>query len=77
LNVVERDIASNNLDKIKYERVPSLAMDRYTDLFMKKDQDRFETYIQSVAQGTAKISGATLLPSTLIAKARALGPRCV
>jgi hypothetical protein len=77
LNVVERDIASNNLDKIKYERVPSLAMDRYTDLFMKKDQDRFETYIQSVAQGTAKISGATFLPSTLIAKARALGPRCV
>jgi hypothetical protein len=72
LSVVERDITSNNLDKINYERVPSLAMDRYTGLFIKKDHDRFASYIQSITQGTAKISGATLLPSTLIAKARAM-----
>jgi hypothetical protein len=77
LSIVERDITSNNLDKINYERVPSLAMDRYTGVFMKKDQDRFESYIQSVAKGTAKISGATLLPSTLVAKAQALRPRYV
>jgi hypothetical protein len=72
LSVVERDIAANTFDKINYERVPSLAMDRYTNLFMKKDYQRFKSYVQSVAQGSAKISGATLLPSTLISKARAM-----
>jgi hypothetical protein len=72
LSVVERDIAANKFDNIKYERVPSLAMDRYTELFMKKDYDRFQGYIQDVAKGTAKISGATLLPSTVINKAQSL-----
>jgi hypothetical protein len=70
LSIVERDIAANTFDQIKYERVPSLAMDRYTSLFMKKDYDHFDKYIQEVVAGTAKISGATLLPSTLVSKAR-------
>jgi hypothetical protein len=70
LGVVERDIAANSFENIEYERVPSLAMDRYTKLFMRKDFDHFQGYIQDVAKGTAKISGATLLPSTLISKAR-------
>ncbi|KAH4110963.1 hypothetical protein HBH46_000370 [Parastagonospora nodorum] len=72
LSVVERDIAANTFSNIEYSRVPSLAMDRYTGLFMKKDMPRFKSYIEDVAKGTAKISGATLLPSTLIAKARSL-----
>jgi hypothetical protein len=70
LGVVERDITANSFENIKYERVPSLAMNRYTKLFLKKDFDRFQGYIQDVAKGAAKISGATLLPSTLISKAR-------
>jgi hypothetical protein len=70
LGVVERDIAANSFENIKYERVPSLAMDRYTKLFMKKDFNHFQGYIQDVTKGASKISGATLLPSTLISKAR-------
>ncbi|CAO2657152.1 Nn.00g032780.m01.CDS01 [Neocucurbitaria sp. VM-36] len=70
LAVVERDIAAETFDNIKYDRVPSLAMDRYTSLFMKKDWEHFKDYVQDVAKGTAKISGATLLPSTLVSKAK-------
>jgi hypothetical protein len=70
LSVVERDIAAQTFDNIKYDRVPSLAMDRYTGLFMKHDMERFKGYIQDVAKGSVNISGATLLPSTLISKAR-------
>ncbi|OAK94462.1 hypothetical protein IQ06DRAFT_260660 [Phaeosphaeriaceae sp. SRC1lsM3a] len=73
LSIVERDIAGNTFSNIHYQRVPSLAMDRYTSLFLKKDTERFTSYIQDVTKGTANISGATLLPSTLIAKARGLG----
>ncbi|KAF2658561.1 hypothetical protein K491DRAFT_690078 [Lophiostoma macrostomum CBS 122681] len=70
LLVVERDIAANRFDAIKYERVPSLAMQCYTPLFIKKDYEHFSEYIDKVAGGKMKISGATLLPSTLVSKAR-------
>lgn len=66
LQIVERPITASNFEEIEYERVPSLAMRQYTPLFAKKDFERFDTYIERVAQGKSRISGATLLPSTLI-----------
>jgi hypothetical protein len=75
LSVVERDIAAESKTpgrfarEISYEKVPSLAMDRYTSLFMKKDYEKFASYVENVSGGKAKMSGATLLPSTLIKKA--------
>ncbi|KAF2641690.1 hypothetical protein P280DRAFT_548352 [Massarina eburnea CBS 473.64] len=69
LAIVERDIAANKFENINYELVPSLAMDRYSGLFMRKDFEHFQGYVKKVASGSAKISGATLLPSTLIKKA--------
>ncbi|KAK0761308.1 hypothetical protein N5P37_006257 [Trichoderma harzianum] len=66
LEVVERDISANTFDKIKYERVPSIAMKNYTRVFIAKDLDRFQEYIGKVAEGKANISGAVLLPSTLV-----------
>jgi hypothetical protein len=72
LAIVEKDIAANTFSNINYDRVPSLAMDRYTSLFLKKDQEHFSEYVKRVAGGKAKISRDTLLPSTLVAKARRL-----
>jgi hypothetical protein len=75
LSVVERDIAAESktpgrfAGNIQYERVPSLAMDRYTPLFLKKDYENFASYIENVTEGKAQMSGATLLPSTMIKKA--------
>ncbi|KAL6872901.1 hypothetical protein J3F83DRAFT_731330 [Trichoderma novae-zelandiae] len=69
LEVVERDISAGAFDKIKYDRVPSIAMKNYTKLFIKKDLDRFEEYVGKVAAGKANISGAVLLPSTIVRSA--------
>ncbi|RYO84869.1 hypothetical protein DL766_001683 [Monosporascus sp. MC13-8B] len=66
LDVVERKLSAKTLDTIKYDRVPSVAMKNYTPIFAKKNSDRFETYLDQVAEGKMRISGATLLPSTLI-----------
>ncbi|KAK0304847.1 hypothetical protein LTR82_017039 [Friedmanniomyces endolithicus] len=66
LEIVERSITANKFEDIHYNRVPSVAMKQYTALFAKKDFDRFDQYIDKVASGQAKISGATLLPSTLV-----------
>ncbi|KFA76071.1 hypothetical protein S40288_00328 [Stachybotrys chartarum IBT 40288] len=69
LEVVERDITAETFSNIKYGRVPSLAMKMHFPTFVEKDADRFEEYIENVAKGTARISGATLLPSALIKNA--------
>jgi hypothetical protein len=73
LEVVERDISANTFDKIRYDRVPSLAMKNYTPIFISKDMDHFEAYLDRVVEGKANISGATLLPSTMVREALA-GP---
>ncbi|KAK7702995.1 hypothetical protein SLS64_009266 [Diaporthe eres] len=70
LECVERDITAKTFENIHYDRVPSLAMNNYTPLFAQKDTNRFEEYIDKVASGKAQISGATLLPSTLIKAVR-------
>jgi hypothetical protein len=66
LRIVERSMTANKYNEIMYDRVPSIAMHRYAHLFVKKDNERFEEYLERVASGKAKISGATLLPSTLV-----------
>jgi hypothetical protein len=68
LDIVERHITATSFNKIKYERVPSLAMNRYEKLFAEKDLDNFTTYIEKVDSGEKKISGAILLPSVLVSK---------
>ncbi|KAK4085115.1 uncharacterized protein Triagg1_105 [Trichoderma aggressivum f. europaeum] len=69
LEVVERDISACTFDNIKYDRVPSIAMKNYTRLFIDKDMDRFQEYVGKVSEGKANISGAVLLPSTLVCTA--------
>ncbi|PTB39318.1 hypothetical protein M441DRAFT_59375 [Trichoderma asperellum CBS 433.97] len=72
LEVVERDISAKAFEKIKYDRVPSIAMKNYMNLFAKKDLDNFRRYIDQVAEGKARISGAVLMPSTLVKMASGL-----
>lgn len=70
LDVVERKLSAKEIQTIKYERLPSKAMQNYAPLFIEKDFDRFEKYLDNVAEGKAQISGATLLPSLMVSRAR-------
>lgn len=74
LAVVERDITAENFSAIKYERVPSLAMNRYKLLFAKKDFEHFSSYLMDVAEGKAGISGAVLTPAPLVLQAMDIRP---
>ncbi|KAI9810607.1 MAG: hypothetical protein M1827_006169 [Pycnora praestabilis] len=73
LEVVERDISANTFGFIKYQKVPSIAMDKNKDLFARKDLERFETYLDRVAHGKSRISGAVLMPGLLVKQARETG----
>ncbi|OAA66907.1 hypothetical protein SPI_01483 [Niveomyces insectorum RCEF 264] len=70
LAVVERDLSASTLDRIAYDRVPSVAMHNYRELFAIKDKARFVAYLTRVEAGEATISGATLLPSKMVQEAR-------
>ena len=70
LDVVERKVTEEAFNKINYAKVPSLAMDAYKDLFVKKDFEHYEKYIDKVAAGKSRISGAVLLPGALVHQAR-------
>ena len=70
LEVVEREISAKTFENINYSKVPSIAMDNYKDLFIRQDLDRFDKYIEKVAEGKSRISGAVLMPATLVHQAR-------
>ncbi|RPB25185.1 hypothetical protein L211DRAFT_822636 [Terfezia boudieri ATCC MYA-4762] len=72
LRVVERDVTAGTFDRINYNHVPSLAMNRYKKVFSKKDTTRFMEFLKKVAEGKAKISGSILTPSTLVHRAKTL-----
>lgn len=68
LNIVEIAVSANSFDTIAYDKVPSNAMMKYRELFMKKDSDRFSNYIEEVKAGNKKINASTIYPYDLIKK---------
>jgi hypothetical protein len=71
--VPEPLMAARRWGDVSYKHVASKCMHINSKHFIKHDAERFEAYLDSVAAGKAKISGATLLPHELLAKA--LAPR--
>ena len=74
LDAIERAITAQAFVNTKYERVPSIMIDHCPNLFIRKDINRFEKQFDNVAAGKQRVSGATLLPSTLVRQARLNAP---
>lgn len=66
LNVVEKKMCANEWEKIEYPLVPSLAMKRYRNAFLRHDGERFKDYLKDVADGREKINASTLYPYDII-----------
>lgn len=56
-NTVERAMSEKRFDDIDYEKVPSLAMIKYYQRFLK--EERFQEYLNRVKEGKAKVSVST------------------
>ncbi|KAI9464967.1 hypothetical protein BJY52DRAFT_1184014 [Lactarius psammicola] len=67
--VPEPLMAARRWGEVSYKHVPSKCMHVNTKNFFKHDGQRFDAYLESVAEGKVQISGATLLPHELVAKA--------
>lgn len=62
---VEQLMCSNHFNDIKYEHVPSVAMNKYRKSFYKKDSNRFAQYINDVKTGVSKMCASAIYPYQL------------
>ena len=68
-HVPEPLMSARRWNEVSYNHVASKCMHINNKQFLEHDTERFEAYLDNVADGKAKISGATLFPHELLAKA--------
>lgn len=64
--VVETDMCAQKWDDIELGHVPSQAMNIYSKAFARQSPDRWETYMDDVESGKAKINAGAIYPYQLI-----------
>lgn len=68
LAIVETKMCNNQFNTINYEAVPSVAMTKYRNAFLRKDSIRFNRYLEKVKAGTSKINSSQVYPHDLVRK---------
>lgn len=63
--VVETQMCANEWSEINYSHVPSIAMNKHRNAFLKRDADRYTDYIADVQAGKQKINAGVLFPHQL------------
>ncbi|XP_059650881.1 uncharacterized protein LOC132297160 [Cornus florida] len=66
LELPEVFMSAKQWGSLQYNRVASVAMKTYKELFLKHDEDRFKEYLENVKSGKAKIAAGALLPHEII-----------
>lgn len=66
-DTVEYILSSGNVVE-KYENVPSLAMLKHFNSFIRTDKKVFENYLESVRKGTKKMNTSTMTPYDIALK---------
>ncbi len=67
-NVVETKMCNKEFDKINYSHVPSIAMNKYRNAFIKNDGTRFNDFIQDALKDPTKINASVIFPHNLYDK---------
>jgi len=65
LKIVERNLVERDYT-FPYEAVPSCAMQKYKKAFKKNDEERFQEYLDEVANGKKKINAGQVYPHDLV-----------
>jgi hypothetical protein len=64
-NTVESKMCAKDWESIKYEQVPSVAMNKYRKAFSRNDKERFSGFIEAVLSGETTIKAGVLFPYQL------------
>lgn len=68
LNVVEQKMTKKEWASIEYSSVPSQAMMKYRNAFLRQDESRFKEFLNEVEQGKRTINASTLYPYQIVEK---------
>ena len=68
LDVVECKMSAKEWENIDYSTVPSKANIKYSNAFMRNDEERRKTYLESLKKGETKINASVLFPHDVIHK---------
>lgn len=66
LKLTERYMAQNRWTDIEYPTVPSRSMHIHKNAFRRRDEDRFNSYLESLVKGETKINASTMYPYDLV-----------
>lgn len=64
-NVVETAMAAKDYDAIDYSKIPSVAFHKYRKAFERNDSNRFESFLEAVEKGDAKVNAGAIFPHVL------------
>jgi len=62
IDIVEKKMSENKWGNINYSHTPSRAAMIYSDAFRKHDEERYNSFIESVKKGKKKINASVLYP---------------
>ena len=68
LNIVEKNLTEKRYENIDFSKVPTKAMLKYTNAYMKRMSDEYSKYKDSVKKGDAKINTEGLFAYEIVKK---------
>ena len=68
LKVVEQSMTANEWGEIEYEKLPSKAAMLYREAFSRHDTSRYNDYLASLKNGTARVNARTLFPYEIVSQ---------
>ena len=68
INIVEKNLTEKKYQNIDFNKVPSKAMLKYNNVFLKNMKDEFEKYKEEVKKGNSKINTEGLFAYEIIKK---------
>lgn len=66
IRIIENNLREKDYSEIKYEQVPSLAMNKYRGAFYRNDEEKFNKYLEDVKSGKKEIKASTLYPYDIV-----------
>jgi hypothetical protein len=68
VKIVEQPMCAREWESIDYSKLPSRAGFMYRKAFVKRDGNRYQSYLDSVEKGEAKINAGTIYPYEIVHK---------
>lgn len=68
IDIIESKISANEWGAVDYSKVPSQANIKYTNAFLRHDEERRRKYLEDLKNGKTKINASVLQPHEIVAK---------